>query len=268
MSAHLFLRRRSLRIALATSLCACAPVVGETIQVTDATFDDISWSMTPQQYGPNGGNGVGYQIVVGGAGDNGPAREVVNTCGSTFSGSYNASTYLSYVYNPATQGAITSLEIAIDSQHTSSLCAMGGLVEQDGVVWMFDYDINSSSWTTYVFAPANDWYVMLPTGTVGGPGPDLSEHGTPLRFGFWSGNGSGGGFGYSTQSRFDNFRVTIEHVPPPCPGDINHDNSVDGGDLGILLGQWGTFGSADLNNSGEVDGADLGILLGEWGSCS
>ena len=53
-------------------------------------------------------------------------------------------------------------------------------------------------------------------------------------------------------------------------GDLNGDGSVDGADLGLLLGAWGTDGgisagaSADLNGDGTVDGADLGLLLGAW----
>lgn len=53
----------------------------------------------------------------------------------------------------------------------------------------------------------------------------------------------------------------------PCPADLNGDGSVDGADLGNLLGQWGGNGSADLNDDGVVDGADLGALLGAWGDC-
>jgi hypothetical protein len=53
----------------------------------------------------------------------------------------------------------------------------------------------------------------------------------------------------------------------PLLGDLNEDGMVDGADLGILLGAWGTDNStADLNDDGNVDGADLGIMLGEWGS--
>jgi hypothetical protein len=54
--------------------------------------------------------------------------------------------------------------------------------------------------------------------------------------------------------------------PPPCSGDLNGDGQVDGADLTILLGAWGTAG-ADLNGDGTVDGADLTILLGGWGAC-
>jgi hypothetical protein len=52
---------------------------------------------------------------------------------------------------------------------------------------------------------------------------------------------------------------------PILAGDVNGDGRVDGADLGILLGAWGTGGTAaDLNHDGAVDGADLGLLLGAW----
>ncbi len=56
--------------------------------------------------------------------------------------------------------------------------------------------------------------------------------------------------------------------PPPCaPEDLNCDGSVDGDDLGTLLGQWGPCPGcvADLDHDGKVDGDDLGTLLGAWG---
>ena len=51
------------------------------------------------------------------------------------------------------------------------------------------------------------------------------------------------------------------------PQDLNGDGAVDGADLGLLLGSWGTCPGcpADFNCDGAVDGADLGILLGAWG---
>lgn len=56
-------------------------------------------------------------------------------------------------------------------------------------------------------------------------------------------------------------------APCPCAADLNHDGTVDGADLGALLGQWGSPGEADLDGSGAVDGADLGRMLGVWGAC-
>jgi hypothetical protein len=49
------------------------------------------------------------------------------------------------------------------------------------------------------------------------------------------------------------------------PGDFDGNGSIDGGDLGIMLSQWGGPGSADLNGDGTVSAADLAILLGAWG---
>jgi len=54
-----------------------------------------------------------------------------------------------------------------------------------------------------------------------------------------------------------------------CDADLNADSTVDGADLGLLLGSWGPCQNcaADLNNDGAVDGADLGLVLGDWGPC-
>lgn len=49
------------------------------------------------------------------------------------------------------------------------------------------------------------------------------------------------------------------------PADYNNDGVVDGQDLGILLGGWGSA-DTDLTGDGITDGADLGLLLGAWGT--
>lgn len=71
----------------------------------------------------------------------------------------------------------------------------------------------------------------------------------------------------------DEIRVgrTFASVAPqapvaPTPGDLNGDGVVDGADLGIMLGNWGSAGAGDLDGNGVVDGADLGALLGLWGT--
>lgn len=55
------------------------------------------------------------------------------------------------------------------------------------------------------------------------------------------------------------------------PGDLNGDGIVNGADLTILLGCWGTVTTpacapADLNADGNVNGTDLTVLLGNWTS--
>jgi hypothetical protein len=51
-----------------------------------------------------------------------------------------------------------------------------------------------------------------------------------------------------------------------CVGDLNGDRVVNGSDLGLLIGAWGT-GQYDRDGDGVVTGQDLGLLLGSWGGC-
>lgn len=53
---------------------------------------------------------------------------------------------------------------------------------------------------------------------------------------------------------------------PACVlADIDCDGDIDGADLGILLGAWGSNDDdADLDDDGIVGGGDLGIMLGAW----
>lgn len=64
--------------------------------------------------------------------------------------------------------------------------------------------------------------------------------------------------------------VAATVVQGTLAADLNFDGHVDGFDLGLLLGGWGSClvvdpCLADLNGDGEVNGFDLGILLGAWG---
>jgi hypothetical protein len=57
----------------------------------------------------------------------------------------------------------------------------------------------------------------------------------------------------------------IAPLPPANPADLDDSGTVDGADLGILLGAWGTAGG-DIDDNGTTDGSDLGLLLAAWGS--
>lgn len=52
-----------------------------------------------------------------------------------------------------------------------------------------------------------------------------------------------------------------------CPFDLDGDGLVTAPDLALLLGQWGSSGTADFNANGSVGAEDLAILLGAWGAC-
>ena len=51
---------------------------------------------------------------------------------------------------------------------------------------------------------------------------------------------------------------------PQASADLDGSGVVDGTDLGLLLGAWGTAGPGDLDGNNVVDGTDLGMLLGAW----
>ncbi len=55
----------------------------------------------------------------------------------------------------------------------------------------------------------------------------------------------------------------------PCLGDLDNSGSVDGGDLGLLLLDFGPCAGcvSDIDGSGTVDGGDLGLLLLNFGPC-
>ncbi len=64
--------------------------------------------------------------------------------------------------------------------------------------------------------------------------------------------------------------LTVNPPPPECAGDANGDFLVNGADLSVLLGLFGTAVTpgtgADFNGDGLVNGADLSVLLGLFGS--
>ncbi|MFM7052447.1 MAG: choice-of-anchor B family protein, partial [Planctomycetota bacterium] len=73
------------------------------------------------------------------------------------------------------------------------------------------------------------------------------------------------GTGSLVEAGIDDFRVIDIDCTAAIPGDLNNDGIVNGADLTILLGAWGTSNPAyDLDGSGTVSGGDLAILLGAW----
>jgi len=72
----------------------------------------------------------------------------------------------------------------------------------------------------------------------------------------------------SRTERFDGPHAVsaIHAFSPGSPADVDRDGDVDGADLAMLLGSWGSNdGVADLTGDGVVGGDDLAILLGAWG---
>ena len=105
----------------------------------------------------------------------------------------------------------------------------------------------------------NDLGAGIPAGFTLAAAQSISDDGTVIC-----------GWGYEGLFFFQDAWVVIlpGGKPEPCPGDLNGDGRVDGGDLGLLLAAWGTNDpAADLSVDGDVNGADLGLLLALWGEC-
>jgi hypothetical protein len=60
----------------------------------------------------------------------------------------------------------------------------------------------------------------------------------------------------------------LSPMPPPIPGDVNHDGQVDGLDLTFVGAYWQVSGTdwatGDLNGDGETNGLDLNIVGENW----
>lgn len=67
----------------------------------------------------------------------------------------------------------------------------------------------------------------------------------------------------------DAHEALLNTPSPHCQGDLTEDDEVNGADLAVLLGEWGSCVDcvSDVNEDGEVNGTDLSLVLGAWGSC-
>lgn len=198
------------------ALLICATASQADIVINDGTFLDSNWTLIPRPYGPSGGSGSAIQVLSGGITDNGAARLTTNTAGASNSGSYNASIYTAFSYNPAVSGPLSALTISFDARYTDGLSAIGPVVEQGGLIWFGGYEINTSAWQNFSFSPtASDWYLINPSGSQSGPGPDFSAAGSTMRFGYFTANGtSAGGASYTNRGLTDNFVVSF--IPSPA----------------------------------------------------
>jgi aminopeptidase S len=71
--------------------------------------------------------------------------------------------------------------------------------------------------------------------------------------------------GSLVEAGVDDLKITNVDCTPNIVGDINGDGSVNGSDLSILLGSWGSNNpAADLDRDGVVGGADLATLMSNW----
>jgi hypothetical protein len=74
--------------------------------------------------------------------------------------------------------------------------------------------------------------------------------------------------GLGTDQNSNGIPDDCEDPVTDCPEDLNGNGTVEGGDLAILIGAWGTLASGpDISGDGVIDGVDLAIMLSAWGTC-
>jgi 3-phytase/alkaline phosphatase D len=65
-------------------------------------------------------------------------------------------------------------------------------------------------------------------------------------------------------------RFTVDALPTPCAGDLDHSGAVDAGDVSLLLIDFGACSGcdSDLDQNGVTDGSDLALMLLDLGPCT
>lgn len=158
-----------------------------------------------------------------------------------------------------------SIDLNCFNGGTSNAVGFGLVIEQGGTIYFGPTftALTNSGWRSDLSHPQ----LTASAFTNAQTSPDFSAGAEPLRFGFYSSNGTASGIPISSTSGADNFIVTV--FPPPCPADLNADGIVNTADLTILLVRFGqavTPGStADINADGVVNTTDLTALLVRFG---
>lgn len=193
---------------------------GADVVFSDADFAPSNWGFEVVQTG-SGGISAASQIL--GEGNPAPARRARNTMnvgiGSVYGFSRFGTTNASR-YEPATSGAIASIDFSIQHRFSAGLGQTGHALyvgaKQGQTVFVAGL-INtgsSTSWTTrqLVGLTASDFASL-----TGGQTIDFSAGGAPLRFGFVVGSTSAG-VGFFDEVDYDNFMVRVVQVPAPSAG--------------------------------------------------
>lgn len=180
------------------------------------------------------GTSVPSQVVSGG--NPGSYRQINQTVAQNSGWFYAFSRYgtsLATRYEPATQGAIQSVDFSIQAQ---TISVQGGQIP--GLAWgikqgSFVYvqtafqNLSGPAWANFSSAaltPA-DFFCANGAGTL-----DFSASGAPIRFGFVTMNASFSAVTTGSVSEYDNFSVTVHQVPAPAGAALL-------GALGLLAGR-------------------------------
>lgn len=199
------------------SLAAAAPAGAQTV-IQDGTFQDDNWSVTKVSDTsaiPSLSSVIGAQQEPGG--NPGSYRLVVHNWHGP-GGVGFAHLFSPQEYRPVDQGALTSVRYDFDmiilNAGSSATVLYAPLLTQGGKYFVKlpgATPTTTGAWLSQSFAglAASDF------SEVGGAStPDFSATGAPIRFGFYTGNGTAFSEQSITTSGIDNWKVTLTEADP------------------------------------------------------
>ncbi len=211
---------KKILIAFVPFLFAATQVSAGTVVFSDQVFNDGDWSLTIQNI-DNGGTVDASQQSVGG--NPNEYRRILHSLLPT-STNGESSGFLGFhlkngaVYNPSTDGEISSLDYFEDSimfQGFGDGQASGAALSQDGNFYYSSPRVlsNQGGWTSQslLSLTALNFFNLLDSTDK----PDFSSSGGAITLGFFRANTTRG-TGYVTDNGIDNWSIAI-HTPSPNP---------------------------------------------------
>ncbi|MDX2018026.1 MAG: hypothetical protein SFY95_10365 [Planctomycetota bacterium] len=254
---------------LVAALMAGATGAHAQIQlINDETMAGANWSASILSQG----GGFSFNTGNPASGGNPGAYRAISHASVTGFTSGLVGHFHTTAWDPA-EGELLGLSMGVDvncfNGGTSNAVAFGLIIEQNGTIFFGPTftALTGSGWRTDLRR------TELTAGNFVGAGsatPDFTRDGAPLRFGFYSSNGTGNAAPISSSSGTDNFFVTLNVA---CAADLDLSGFVDSDDFVLFVAQFargctgagqGPFGadpacvkSADFDRSGFVDSDDF-----------
>lgn len=206
----------NLKMMSVSCVALVASFASADVTYSDGTFQNSNWGFETVVIG--GGSSTASASQSAATGNPGSARRVNHSTilGETLYTFSRFGTTVATRYEPATQGAILSLDWSIDARWVSGSFAGAGQAimlgaKQGQTVFYADYDITGSSgaWVTNSATGLTAASFLPLTGSAV---LDLSASGAPIRFGFVTGN-SASGLSYTNTVDYDNFNLVVRTVP-------------------------------------------------------
>jgi hypothetical protein len=206
-------------VVLGLALILSPEVTRAAVTFTDGTFTNADWTVTTDTDANGTGTSSGAQLATGGnPGEFRQVSVVVQPAqiGAVFSTVVGYHQKTSAVYNPATQGAIVSVDYSEDAMNISGGGqATGVALRQNGVIYAGPTLITSGSgWLGYPQSGLSaNQFNDIDNFQSGGLHPDFSATGAPITFGFFRAQSAR--FNSTSMVGIDNWSVTVNQIPEP-----------------------------------------------------